>query len=117
MITDFDDYPIHQTHLPIEATATTDRNFYDRYFFSGFDRDADFLFEIGLGLYPNRYVLDGHFSVSLGGKQHAFHASRRAPKERAETVVQGRLSQIRDASLRRSYLGSHGVRAIRSGRS
>ncbi|MFK7984725.1 MAG: serine/threonine-protein kinase PknK [Sandaracinaceae bacterium] len=34
--------------------------------------------------------------------------------ERAEAVVQGRLSQIRDASLRRAYLGSHVVRAIRA---
>ncbi len=85
MITDFDDYPIHQTHLPIESTATTDRNFYDRYWFSGFDREEGFLFEIGLGVYPNRFVLDGHFSVSMGGVQHCFHTSRRAPLNRGET--------------------------------
>ena len=29
MITDFDDYPIHQTHLPLEAVATTGYGVFD----------------------------------------------------------------------------------------
>ena len=87
MITSFDDYCIHQTALPIAEPSQSDRNFYDRYWFSGFDADANYLFEIGFGLYPNRRVMDGHFSVTLGKKQYAFHGSRRAPKERGETVI------------------------------
>jgi hypothetical protein len=31
--------------------------------------------------------MDAHFSVAMGEKQHAFHGSRRAPKDRKETVV------------------------------
>jgi hypothetical protein len=87
MITSFDDYCIHQTVEPIAQPSQSDRNFYDRYWFNGFDADASYLFEIGFGLYPNRRVMDGHFSVSLGGKQYAFHGARRAPKERGETEV------------------------------
>jgi hypothetical protein len=87
MITSFDDYCIHQTAQPIAEPSQSDRNFYDRYWFSGFDVEANYLFEIGFGLYPNRRVMDGHFSVTLGKKQYAFHGSRRAPKERGETVI------------------------------
>jgi hypothetical protein len=87
MITSFDDYCIHQTHEPIAQPSQSDRNFYDRYWFNGINMDDGFMFEVGFGLYPNRWIMDGHFSVSIGGMQHSFHGSRRAPKERADTSV------------------------------
>jgi len=87
MITDFDDFMIHQTSLPVNQPEPSDRNFYDRYWFNGFDNEGDFLFEIGFGIYPNRQVMDAHFSVSTGGEQHCFHGSRRAPKDRSEMNV------------------------------
>lgn len=87
MITSFDDYLIHQTAAPVREPSQSDRNFYDRYWFNGFDEAGSFIFEAGLGLYPNRRVMDAHFSIVLEGRQFALHASRRAPKERAETTV------------------------------
>ena len=87
MISDFDDYMIHQTSDPVAQPDPSDRNFYDRYWFNGFDTQGEFLFEIGFGIYPNRKVMDGHFSVSTGGEQHCFHGSRRAPTERSEMQV------------------------------
>lgn len=87
MISEFDDFAIHQTSEPINQPAPSDRNFYDRYWFNGFDREGDFVFEVGFGLYPNRFVMDGHLSVVIDGVQHAFHASRRAPRERGETRI------------------------------
>ena len=87
MITDFDDFMIHQTSDPVAQPASSDRNFYDRYWFNGFDGDGEFVFEIGFGVYPNRRVMDAHWSVVLDGHQHCLHASRRAPKERSETRV------------------------------
>jgi len=87
MISDFDDFMVHQISEPINQPGPSDRNFYDRYWFNGFDRDGDFVFEIGFGIYPNRHVLDGHFSVVKDGVQHCFHASRRAPKERTEMQI------------------------------
>ena len=87
MITSFDDYCVHQTAAPVAQPAQSDRNFYDRYWFNGIDGAGNFLFEIGFGLYPNRHIMDGHFSVTLGATQYAFHGSRRAPRERAETMV------------------------------
>ena len=87
MITQHDDYFVHQTPLPIAQPNSSDRNFYDRCWMNGYDADSNYFFEVGFGLYPNRRVMDGHFSVVLGDKQYAFHASRRAPKERNETKV------------------------------
>lgn len=99
MITQFDDYCVHQTAQPVAEPSQSDRNFYDRYWFNGFDDSGRYLFEIGFGLYPNRHVMDGHFSVAMGDKQVAFHGSRRAPRERSETVV-GPLSVQVETPLR-----------------
>ena len=77
MITDFDDYLIHQAALPINQMGVPNRNAYDRYWFNGFDQDGGFTFEIGFGQYPNRFVQDAHFTVVVDGIQHSFHASRR----------------------------------------
>lgn len=87
MISSFDDYPIHQIAQPVSHPGSSDRNFYDRYWFNGFDRDGELDFEVGLGLYPNRRVMDAHFSVAIAGKQYSFHASRRAPAERGDLHV------------------------------
>lgn len=87
MLTRFDDYCIHQSSNPIAIPVQSDRNFYDRYWFSGFDKKGAFCFEVGFGVYPNRFVMDGHFSVVIDGKQHTFHSSRRAPEDRTDTRI------------------------------
>src|SRR5262249_42292269 len=86
MITQADDYPIHQTSEPIAHVGTSDRNFYDRYFFNGYARDASVYFAAALGSYPNRQVVDAAFSVVHNGRQHVLRASQRATPERMQTV-------------------------------
>jgi hypothetical protein len=100
VLTRFDDYPIHQTAEPIAHPGTGDRNFYDRYFFNGYSRDADLFFGVAMGLYPNRRVLDASFSVVRGGRQLSLHASRLAPGERGESRV-GPLRVLVEEPLRR----------------
>src|SRR5689334_24809977 len=87
MLTEFDDYLVHQTAEPIASPATGDRNFYDRHFFNGFTHDGDLYFGLALGLYPNRRVMDAAFTVIRDGRQHSVRASRLAPTERRETRV------------------------------
>ena len=87
MLTRFDDYPVHQTVEPIAHPASSDRNVYDRYWFNGYADDGSYYFAAGMGLYPNRGILDCGFSVVRNGEQHSFHASRRAPAEPGETTV------------------------------
>jgi len=86
MLTKADDYPIHQTAEPI-AYAGTDRNFYDRYFFNGYQRDGDVFFAGALGVYPHLNVMDASFCVIHNGKQYNVHASRTLHMERLETRV------------------------------
>lgn len=87
MLDRFDDYLIHQTTDPVSQPVSGDRNHYDRYFFHGYDWDANFFFCACLALYPNRRVMDVHFTVLIDGKQHTLHASRLAPRDRRETAV------------------------------
>lgn len=86
MLTKGDEYPIHQTPEPI-AFSGTDRNFYDRYFFSGYRPDGDGYFAAAFGVYPHLNIADAHFSVLRGGVQHCIHGSRLLAMERMELSV------------------------------
>ena len=63
MLSKADDYPIHQSPEPI-AYAGQSRNFYDRYFFNGYDADGGVFFALGMGVYPHLDVIDGVFPDS-----------------------------------------------------
>jgi hypothetical protein len=86
MLTKGDDYPIHQSADPV-ALAGTDRNFYDRYFFNGYERDGDRFFAAALGVYPHLNVMDAAFSFIVDGSQHNLYASRNLHMERMDTRV------------------------------
>lgn len=86
MLTKGDDYPIHQTPEPI-AYSGTDRNFYDRYFFNGYQADGSDFFAIAFGVYPHLNVADAHFSCIRGATQHSIHASRLLNMERMDLAV------------------------------
>lgn len=87
MLTKADDYPVHQRPEPI-ATAGTDRNFYDRYFFNGYSPEGETFFAAALGVYPHLAVMDAAFSVNADGRQDSVFASRLIPGgERMDTEV------------------------------
>jgi hypothetical protein len=81
MITRADDFPVHQTPEPI-AFSGTDRNFYDRYFFNGYNHTASIFFAAAFGVYPQLGIIDAAFCVSFEGKQHNIRASRHSSGER-----------------------------------
>ena len=87
MITSLDDYPVHQTSQPLAIAGTSDRNFYDRFWFSGFVGDGSLYFSVAMGFYPNRRVQDGGFSVVVDGHQHCLHISGELPLDRAVTEI------------------------------
>ncbi len=87
MLSRFDDYPIHQVPIPIAHTGSADRNHYDRYFFNGYLPEGEIFFGGAMGLYPNRHVIDGAFSIIRDGRQKNVYASGRAPVERSHTQV------------------------------
>ncbi|NUU22928.1 MAG: hypothetical protein HOV68_15665 [Streptomycetaceae bacterium] len=87
MLTGFDDYPVHQTPVPVAMPATSDRNAYGRYWFGAAHRGGRFMVEAAFGRYPNLGVADAHLSISVGDVQHAFHVSGIAPADPVVTEV------------------------------
>ena len=86
MLSKADDYPIHQSPEPI-AYAGQSRNFYDRYFFNGYDADGGVFFALGMGVYPHVDVIDAGFSLIRNGVQHDLLCSRALGMERMDTQV------------------------------
>lgn len=81
MLTHADDYPIHQLPEPV-ATAGTDRNFYDRYYFQGYSADQRTIVGAALGVYPHLDLMDAHFMLQHDGVQHRVFASKHMHSER-----------------------------------
>jgi hypothetical protein len=85
MLIKYDDYPLHQTAEPLSFISTSERNFYARYWYNGYDFDGDFYIGIAFAAYPHREVMDGAVSiVRKDGSQFSFHASRRLMGDRTE---------------------------------
>jgi hypothetical protein len=87
MITKGDDFPIHQTPEPVQQVFTSDRNFYDRFFFNGYWREGEPYFALGMGIYPNVGIIDASMSVIAEGVQHCVRASRVLGADRMDTQV------------------------------
>jgi hypothetical protein len=68
-----DDFPIHQTPLPLAHVMDGHPNAYDRFWFNGYSED--YFFAVAMGLYPNRGVIDAAFSWSSGGVQQSVFSS------------------------------------------
>lgn len=91
MLSPLDDYPVHQIAEVIRHVGTSDRNFYDRYYFNcypqpGTTEEPLFLI-IGLGQYPNLGVMDA-FAVLRRGEDHiVFRASRALGHDRMDLSV------------------------------
>ncbi|MEX2080875.1 MAG: hypothetical protein WEC33_04605 [Dehalococcoidia bacterium] len=87
MLTAADEYLTHQTPFTFDTVFTTDRNFYDRYFFNGYRRDGEVYFAVAMGVYPNLGIMDAAFSVAYRGKQRVVRASRLLGQDRMATKV------------------------------
>jgi hypothetical protein len=82
-----DDYPVHQAALPIRHPATSDRNFYDRYYFNCHAGTDELMLIIGLGQYPNLGVTDAFALARHGDTHRVVRASRELGADRMDTAV------------------------------
>jgi hypothetical protein len=82
-----DEYLAHQTTETFDYVQTSDRNFYDRYYFNMHDSTGDFFMVAGMGQYPNLGVLDAFVAISVGTKQYVVRASRALGHDRLDTHV------------------------------
>ena len=74
-LSSWDDYPVHQAAEFIAHPATSDRNFYDRYYFNMHPSSGDWFAIFGYGQYPNLGVADAFIDVRHGGSQYIVRSS------------------------------------------
>jgi hypothetical protein len=82
-----DDYPVHQIPEVMRHVGTSDRNFYDRYYFNAFPLSADSMLIIGIGQYPNLGVTDGFALFRHGNVHRVVRASRELGADRMDTRI------------------------------
>jgi hypothetical protein len=82
-----DDYPVHQIAQPIRHPATSDRNFYDRYYFNCHAGTDELMLIIGMGQYPNLGVTDAFALARHGDAHRVVRASRELGADRMNTTV------------------------------
>lgn len=103
VLSPLDDLPVHQTSEPVRFVGTSDRNFYDRYYFNLHDGRGEIFVTAGLGQYPNLSVADAFVAVTVAGHQHVLRSSRRMSGDRMDTTV-GPISVEVIEGLRRLHL-------------
>jgi hypothetical protein len=86
VLTKGDDYPLHQTPEPV-AYVGANRNFYDRFFFNGYNKSGEVFFAAAMGIYPYLNIMDGAFSIIVDGVQHNVYGSKVMHMERLDTNV------------------------------
>ncbi len=86
MISSWDDFPVHQTNEPVRFVQTSDRNFYDRYYFNMHASSDELFMVMGLGQYPNLAVQDAFAVVRRGSRHRVVRASRELG-DRMDTTV------------------------------
>ena len=75
-ISSWDDFPVHQTSEYVRHPATSDRNFYDRYYFNLHPSSGEYFAIFGLGQYPNLGTTDAYCAVTRGDDHHVVRASK-----------------------------------------
>lgn len=87
MLSPLDDYPIHQVAEPVRHVGTSDRHFYDRYYFNMHPCSDELFLITGMGQYPNLGVADAFVLVARGSQYHVVRASRELGLDRMDTSV------------------------------
>ncbi|HUJ07917.1 MAG TPA: hypothetical protein VLX31_17565 [Streptosporangiaceae bacterium] len=91
-----DEYPIHQTPLPLSRVATSDRNFYDRCYFNLHDRSGEIFGVTGLGVYPNLGVIDAYAAIRRGTRVWSVRFSDALAERGLEQQVGGYRIEVLD---------------------
>lgn len=86
MISSWDDYPVHQVSEPVRHAGTSDRNFYDRYYFNLHGSSDELMMIMGMGQYPNLGVQDA-FAVVRRGDHHRVLRTSKELGDRADLSV------------------------------
>jgi hypothetical protein len=113
MISSMDDFPVHQTHEPVRHVATSDRNFYDRYYFNLHSSSGDLFMVMGMGQYPNLAVQDAFACVQRGEDYRVVRASKELDDRMNLSVGPFRIEVVKPLEQVRFVLeeNEHGIAA------
>lgn len=75
-ISSWDEFPVHQNPEPIRYVGTSDRNFFDRYYFNCQASSDEIMVVISMGQYPNLGTQDSFVAVQRGDSYRVVRASR-----------------------------------------
>ncbi len=86
MLSPMDDHLLHQIAETIRHVGTSDRNFYDRYYFNMHASSGEVFVVMGMGQYPNLAVQDA-FVLARQGRKHRVVRASRELGDRMDTSV------------------------------
>lgn len=110
-LSSWDDYPVHQIPEVVRHVGTSDRNFYDRYYFNLHACDDSLFVIFGMGQYPNLAVQDAFVCATFEGKHHVVRASS-VLGDRMETRVGPFRIQVEEPLKRLRFVLEPGDYAI-----
>jgi hypothetical protein len=84
-LTPMDEFLAHQTSDTFDHVFTSDRNFYDRYYFNMHPSSDELFLITGMGQYPNLGTMDAFVSISHGETIYVVRASRELAGDRMST--------------------------------
>ncbi len=86
-ISAMDEFLAHQTAGTFDQVYTSDRNFYDRYYFNLHPKSGDLFVVFSMGQYPNLGTTDAFVCIVFKGKQHVLRCSRELGIDRMDTSI------------------------------
>lgn len=82
-----DELLAHQTPETFDQVSTSDRNFYDRYYFNLHPHSGDLFLVFSMGQYPNLGTTDAFVCIVYKGRQTVLRCSRELGSNRMDTQV------------------------------
>tara|TARA_B100001964_G_scaffold159797_1_gene175456 strand:+ start:1208 stop:2383 length:1176 start_codon:yes stop_codon:yes gene_type:complete len=76
MLTQYDEFPVHQTGHPFTRASVSDYSFDDGYFFGVFSAEEDIFLYQGLRVNPNNNMIGGYAGVMTKGVQYTTRFKR-----------------------------------------
>ncbi|HXR02245.1 MAG TPA: hypothetical protein VN798_17825, partial [Pseudomonas sp.] len=86
-LTDLDEYLIHQTGDTLDSPENGNPDFVDRLYIGCHSSDGTVHLAAGLGVYPNKNIMDGYVILRRNNVQHNIRVSRYLDGDRALTEI------------------------------
>lgn len=87
MLTKYDEYLIHQTGDTLDITEDNDPSFLERLYFGCHNREGTLHLGVGLGVYPNKNIMDGFVLLRHENVHHNIRLSRHLQGDRCDMKI------------------------------